>query len=79
MRVLIKLDSNIGSGIGPFLTLSADKGEVIPETVTVEELLIGKEVVLTDYFATKIRVKPSGVCNRSIFINIDRENPYTSP
>jgi hypothetical protein len=76
MRILVKLDPNTGNGIGPILDLSSDRGEVIPEKVNVQELLNGKEVIVTDYFATKIKVKPSGICNRSIFINIDKGNPY---
>jgi hypothetical protein len=79
MRILVKLDSNIGSGIGPILDLSSDRGEVIPKTVTIQQLLNGVEVVVTDYFATKIKVKPSGTCNNSIFINIDKQNPYNVP
>lgn len=66
MNILITLDSNIGTDLGPF-TLSANIGNVVPSTATRTELINGLQVTV-DNSATQITITsdPNGLCSGSI-------------
>jgi len=69
MNVIVTLNAGLGSDLGPNFDLTADTGVVSPATVTLTDLLAGKQVV-ADNAATQITVTSTGTCTNSINLTI---------
>lgn len=67
--ILLTLSSGQGSSLGPNFSLTTDVGDVIPNTATLDELLLGKLVSVSSS-ATSITITSLGVCTNSLNIPI---------
>jgi hypothetical protein len=67
--ILLTLSPGQGSSLGPNFSLTTDVGDVIPNTATLDELLLGKFVSVSSS-ATKITITSLGVCTNSLDITI---------
>lgn len=76
-QVILTLNTPIGAGIGPTLTLTADVGVVVPNTATVAQLLAGF-IVTIDTLATIISATSSGECTTIIPFNVPTTTTTTS-
>lgn len=79
MRVRLKLNKGLSIGLGPNFKLSTDFGTINPIYATKDQLLLGIEVTLSEYDASKIKIESIGNCTSFIEIPIikDSSNCYT--
>jgi hypothetical protein len=77
MYILVKLNSNQGTDLGPNFTLTANVGTLVPATATLAELLVGV-TVLADNTATQVFVTSQGICTNALTIAISPATTTTT-
>ena len=77
MYILVKLNSNQGTDLGPNFTLTANVGTLVPATATLAELLVGV-TVLADNTATQVFVTSQGICTNTLTIAISPATTTTT-
>lgn len=77
MYILVKLNSNQGTDLGPNFTLAANVGTLVPATATLAELLVGV-TVLADNAATQVFVTSQGVCTNTLTIAVSPATTTTT-
>jgi hypothetical protein len=77
MRVFLQLNPESGEDLGPDFSLIPDKGFISPSEATIEELLNGLTVHLTDVDTQTITISSLGNdCFNSLVVDIDKINGY---
>jgi hypothetical protein len=69
MYILVKLNPDQGTDLGPNFTLTANVGTLVPATATLIELLEGVSVV-ADNTVTQVIITSQGVCTNSITLSV---------
>jgi len=73
MRVRLKINRDISSGLGPNFKLSTDFGVINPIYSTKDQLLNGIDVTLSEYDARKIRITSIGNCTNFLEVDISKD------
>lgn len=69
MYILVTLNPDQGTDLGPNFTLTANVGTLVPATATLTELLAGVSV-LADDTATQIIVTSQGLCTNALTLSV---------
>lgn len=69
MYILVTLNPDQGTDLGPNFTLTANVGTLVPATATLADLLAGVSV-LADNAATQIFVTSQGVCTNTLTLSV---------
>jgi hypothetical protein len=69
MYILVTLNPDQGTDLGPNFTLTANVGTLVPATATLTELLAGVSV-LADNAATQVIITSQGTCTNSLTLGV---------
>jgi hypothetical protein len=69
MYILVTLNPDQGTDLGPNFTLTANVGTLVPATATLTELLAGVSVI-ADNAVTQVIITSQGICTNSLTLSV---------
>jgi hypothetical protein len=74
IEIMVRSESgSIGENLGLNFSISADVGVVVPDTVTKNELISGKILIVDELASNIVLTSLDGTCANTLSINIDKE------